>query len=77
MAISPEPKGVGGELAASSPKMSARRHHDDEDFTAAVCDGAGGEAGPALTSPSAAPTFVPPSRPKVPKLTGEGYYMVR
>lgn len=72
MAISPESKGAAAPQrrpAASSTKVAGNAAADDVD-TAVDAD-AGGEGA------SSAQTFVTPTRPVVPKLTREGYYMVR
>lgn len=72
MAISPESKGAAAfhrRAAASSPKVAGNAAAHDVDTT--VDDDAGGEG------VSSTPTFVTPTRPVVPKLTREGYYMVR
>lgn len=69
MAISPEAKGAAGppptSAAASSPKGAAAA-------TTTTNDTQRGGA-PLASSPS----FIAITRPKVPKLTREGYYMVR
>lgn len=72
MATSPESKGVAASphRAAASSLRSAGSAAAHDANTFAVDDAAGAGA------PST-PTFTTPTRPVVPKLTREGYYMVR